>query len=174
MSDFGQRPSGQGHAWRGGWRKRLADLLRRKGFGSLTSYAQAKPLETLGHMVEDLGAGDVAAVQLQWILVEEARKCGTLRECARDLLIRLLREVDGGWPGGNGWEERTDVRFVLIEWGGSLRDEGYNNAMRKIVETLLLETNIPKGWIPEGLNDLRAGALFDKFWPSSTERRGSE
>jgi hypothetical protein len=164
MTDHGRYPGGEGYAWRGDWRKRLSALLEEKGFDSLTSYAQKRPLDTLDDMVSDLGEGDVAPIQLQWVLLEEARKRHELRG-SLDLIVRLLREVKGGWPAGSSWEDQTAVRSALIEWGVSFKGSDHEDVARKMVIAFLSDPGMPAGWRPEGIDDSRITSLFDRFWP---------
>ena len=100
MTDYGKYPAQRGHEWRGDWRQRLLDIIARRGFTTLTSFADAQPGLSLTELADEIGAGDVAPIQIQWILVEEAQQNDTRQRCARDLLVRYLREVREGWPSG--------------------------------------------------------------------------
>lgn len=165
MSDYGSYSSGQGNAWRGDWRVRLLDILRLKGFASLTAFAGTMPLATLEDLVAAIGEGDVAPIQLQWRFVEEAIASNATRECALDLLVRMLHEVKGGWPSDPSWDGQDDVRSSLISWQTSLKGEQYDVLTEKIVHELLEGTSIPPGWLPSGVDDPLLEALFDKHWP---------
>ncbi len=165
MTDYGGYPPGKGYAWRGDWRARLLDLLRMKGFESLTSFALALPFATLDDLVAVIGKGDVAPIQLQWRLVEEARSANSLRECSLDLFVRFLLEARQGWPSDLSWEGQADVRSALISWQSCLNDKKYDALLSKMVLELLDATDIPPGWLPSGVEDPRLVALFGKYWP---------
>lgn len=169
MSDHGSYPPGQGHAWRGDWLARLLDILRSKGFDSLSAFAQTAPNVTLKELASLIGPGDVAPVQLQWRLVEEARGSRKLRECALDLCVRFLNKVPQGWPSDLSWEGQEDVRGALISWQVCLRDEHFDTLLGKMVNELLATTNIPPGWRPSGTEDPRLVALFNKHWPPGSQ-----
>jgi hypothetical protein len=164
MTDHGQYPSGHGYAWRGDWGARLFDIVRSRGFDTLTAFAQAHPLATLGELTSLIGEGDVAPIQIQRVLIEEARESGTLGQCAKGLLVRLLREVKAGWPPDRSWNSQKAVRRRIISWRVSLGDdcdEVANRMMRDLLDTL----DLPAGWLPSGPDDPVITALFERHWP---------
>ncbi len=165
MSDHGTYPGGRGYAWRGDWHRRLHEILVDRGFSSLTDFARTRPTATLKALADELGVGDVAPIQVQWVLVEEARAAGSLAACARDLLVRHLFEVSGGWPAERGYGPQTDIRDSLIAWQGSLREERYDSALAQMTRALLDATDIPAGWQPTGPDDPLIVAQFQRYWP---------
>jgi len=160
-------PPGRGHEWRGDWGRRIFDLLGARGYARLTDFAAAHPNATIFELARELGVGDVAPIQVQWILVDEAREVHDLERCARDLLNRRIREVGGGWPADQGWETQKKIRGALIAWQGCLKDEKYEAALGKMVDELLDATDIPSGWLPSGADDERIAALFRRHWPDT-------
>ena len=165
MTDYGTYPPNYGHEWRGDWLARLLDILRLKGFSSLTAFARTMPSATLDELVAALGEGDVAPVQLQWRLIEEARLSNSTRECALSLFVRFLRRVSQGWPSDLSWNGQRKVRIALISWQTSLEEEHYKSMVQKMVFELLKATDIPPGWLPEGEDDPRVVSLFERHWP---------
>jgi len=165
MTDHGKYPSGRGHAWRGDWHRRMIEILEERGFRSLTAFAQARPDATLGSLATEIGVGDVAPIQVQWVLYEEAKSSGALRPFAADLLVRRLREVEEGWPAGNGYGDQKAVRHQLIAWQGCLRDEGEEARLAQVTRALLDATDIPPGWKPSGPDDPVIVAAFERYWP---------
>ena len=163
--DIGKYPPGYGYAWRGEWGKRISQLFTQRGFHCLTDYARSMPAATLDAMANDLGPGDVAPIQIQWLLIDEAREAGALELCARDLLVRRLQAVPEGWPNGRGWDVQEDVRDELVAWQVSLRDPNYADAMRTMVRELLKSDDIAPGWKPSSTNDPHIAALFERYWP---------
>lgn len=91
-------PPQQGFAWREGWEARLKALLEARGFESVTSFVASAPARSLVSLADELGTGDVAAIQLQWTLLEEAKASDSVEACARDLLVRLMHQhMPAGW-----------------------------------------------------------------------------
>lgn len=165
MTEFRTYTSRRVAAWRRPWPERLLDLVRKKGYESLTSFVLERPLATIPELVAELGEGDVAALQLTWRLVDEARGEDALRECALDLLVRCLRDVEGGWPAESSWEGQARVRIALVRWQSCLEDEALSAFLSKVVVDLLDANGIPPGWLPRGTDDPRLITIFDKRWP---------
>jgi hypothetical protein len=169
MTDHGKYPPGRGHAWRGEWKERLLDLVRSRGFSSATEFAASTPTRTLVQLSGDLGGGDVAPIQIQWALVEEAKEREAVEYCARDLLVRHLHEVAAGWPAEQGWEPQKAVRRALIAWQGCLRDERHDAVLGRITEALLNGNDVPPGWLPNGVDDPIIVRYFERHWPASVD-----
>ena len=165
MSDHGMYPGGRGHSWRGDWHRRMQEILHDRGFATLTDFARSRPAATLKALADELGVGDVAPIQVQWVLVAEARTAGDLEACARDLLVRYLREVTAGWPAEQGYVPQADVRHQLIAWQGAFREERYDSALALMTRALLDATDIPCGWQPAGPHDSIIAAVFERNWP---------
>ena len=166
MTDHGKYPGQRGHAWRGDWHQRLLDIIGSRGFSTLTAFADARPGVSLTELAKEIGAGDVAAIQLQWTFVVEAQQNDTLERCARTLLVRYLREVPEGWPSEHGFDDQSNVRCKLIAWQGCLRREPHDSALALMTRTLLDATDIPAGWQPTGPDDPVIVAQFKRYWPN--------
>lgn len=164
-SRYGTFPADSGHEWRGDWKVRLLDILHIKGFTSLTDFARTAPLATLKELASRIGKGDVAASHLKWQLLAEARSTHTIRECAADLLVRLLRGVNAGWPSAHDNDGQADVFAALTEWRDAFEEEVYQIIAGGIANELLDSSSIPPGWIPKGVRDPRLAVLFEKHWP---------
>jgi hypothetical protein len=162
--DYGSYPAGRGHAWRGDWRARLGDLLATRGFQRLTEYAATRPTATLRALSDELGGGDVAPIQLQWMLVDEARATGQLERCARELLCRQLHELEGGWPSSRDWDVQEGARHALAAWQGFLTDERFGASMERITTALLDEVDLAAGWLPSSAEDPVIVQLFAQHW----------
>jgi hypothetical protein len=165
MIDRGRYPAGQGKEWRGDWRARLRELLAARGFERLTDFANIQPTATLRTLAHELGPGDVAPIQVQWALVDEARAAGQLEGCVRGLLCRHLRESAEGWPSNRDWDAQEHVRNALIAWEGCLPEEGYAQVLAKMTRAMLNTVDIPAGWQPSGPDDQIIVELFEQFWP---------
>jgi hypothetical protein len=162
MSDHGKYSGGQGHEWRGDWAARLRDLLAARGFQRLTDYANTRPTATLDALADDLGVGDVAPIQVQWMLVDEARAAGQLERCARDLLSRRLSGFT--WPADRARDSQKSIRRALLAWQGSLRDADYDVVLERIAVALLDATDIPASWSPNGPDDPIIVDAFERLW----------
>src|SRR5687767_14244335 len=163
-NDTKKYPSGHGYEWRGDWGKRISHLLEQRGFRRLADYARSMPTATLDELADELGPGDVAPIQLQWILIDEAREAGELELCARDLMVRRLQGTKG-WPDSQEWDAQEDVRHALIAWQVSLRDPTYDAIMAEMTKELLVSTDIAPEWKPSSADDQRIVALFERHWP---------
>ncbi len=69
-----------------------------RGYTTVSEFVDAHPLRGLVQLADDLGGGDVAAVQIETVLVDEARSTGTIELRARGELIAAanLTDVDQG------------------------------------------------------------------------------
>lgn len=170
MNDHGKYLGGRGFEWRGDWAVRLRDLLAARGFQRLTDYANTRPTSTLSALADDLGVGDVAPLQVQWVLVDEARAAGQLERCARDLLCRRLSGIGGGWPADRRWDTQKSIRRALLAWQGSLGEARYDEVLQRIAVALLDATDIAPGWSPSSPDDPIIVDVFRRFWAErSTE-----
>lgn len=159
-------PPQQGYAWRAGWESRLQARLEARGFHRLTDYTRTRPAVTLQALAEELGAGDIAPIQLTWTLVKEAKESGDKRSLAIDLLCRNLNGVEAGWPKGRRWEDQEDVTLALTDWEVSLRDLGCEDIVENIITVMLDELDISPGWIPASSDDPILLELFQRCWHS--------
>jgi len=169
MNDPTKFPPQQGFAWRGNWEERLRVLLQDRGFSSVTAYAASRPEATLVELADELGPGNVAAVQLEWRLIAEAETSGTMEQCARSLLARALRrQLPEGWQ-----REWTDVpgdpTTPFFRKVGALSSltvalpEAYEQATLRIREALDA-ADIPQGWLPSGPDDAILVEVFKRNW----------
>jgi hypothetical protein len=169
MSDIGKFPPGHGHAWRGDWRQRLSELLQTRGFTSVSQFADVHPLRSLVQLADDLGGGDVAAVQLETVLLDEARSTGTTERRARDLLARRLATLSGGWPGpaaGRTREQESQVMAALSGWVPKTLPGLTTAHIVAIGVALLRSTELPAGWRPTGPDDPVIVEVFERYWPT--------
>lgn len=164
MSSENEHALHESDAWRVDWQARLQTRLEERGQSCLTDFVRAQPAATLLAIADQLGR-DIAPVQLQWVLIEEAKNSDDVRRCAVDLLCRKLNEVQGGWPPSRDWNDQEDVTFALTAWKVSLRGLGYDDALENIITMLLDELDISPGWIPLSADDQTLTVAFDKHWP---------
>lgn len=151
-------PGGVGFALRQGWPDRLAAILQSRGFSSMREYADANPTRTLVQLADDLGPGDVAAIQLERVLIAGAEATGTLEACVRDLLVRALQTVP--WHKGRDWEAQRDAVFALVDWQSCVDSPHHSAALDEVTNALLDNVDIPAGWIPTSSDDPYIVAAF--------------
>jgi hypothetical protein len=164
MSDIGQFPPGLGYAWRGDWKQRLLDLVQVRGYTSVSEFVDAHPLRGLVQLANDLGGGDVAAVQIETALVEEARSTGRLEPRARDLFCRRLAALSDGWPGPatqRTEDQEARARRALSGWPPHTMPELTREHVVSLGKALLSSTELPRGWRPTGPDDPVVVDLFE-------------
>jgi hypothetical protein len=165
-------PPQRGHAWRDDWQQRLTDLINARGFTSASQFAATRPTASLVELANDLGPGDVAAVQLQWRLLDEAATSHNVAACARDLLVRSLHmDLPEGWR--KDWPfDPKDTKSplarrasALARWESSIatRLTKYRDVVTHI-GTALCEEQFPVGWLPANADDPILVEFFKHHW----------
>src|SRR5690606_28744637 len=85
-------------AWHGDWYERVKQRVKQRGIDTATAFADTQPTTSLLDLADELGKDDVAASQLEKVLIDEAEETGTIERCARSLLVRELHEeLPEGW-----------------------------------------------------------------------------
>lgn len=142
-------PPGRGFAWRGDWQERLRLRLSELGYGSLVEYSSSRPLATFAEMIDELGPGDFAQIQLQRELVRESEIANQSWSCALHMLVKFLRDMPRDWQdqGGFALVER------LVAWQSVLPTYMHKNC-REVTTSLLQDKTIPAGWVPIGVDDV--------------------
>jgi hypothetical protein len=133
----------------GDWRKRIYDLIAEKGYGSLTDFAQVNPIMTFQELAQTLGA-DVAPIQIESLLREEAVESGAFEKFARDTLARRIRQhIPNGWKTGEDFE--FNVARAFASWSAAL-GEPYSEIAHRVWQ-LFQYAIIDVGWAPDGPAD---------------------
>jgi hypothetical protein len=84
--------------WSGDWHGRILERVQHRGFKSVTQYVSNRPGVSLLVLADELGPDDIAAVQIESLLVEEAIRTRTIPHVLRDLLVRELHyALPHGW-----------------------------------------------------------------------------
>jgi len=164
VSDIGQYPRGQGYAWRGDWRQRLLDIVQARGYTSVSEFVDAHPVADLVQLADDLGRGDVAAVQIETALVDEARSTGEVERRARDLFSRRLGALSDGWPGSvteRTADQEARATRALGGWAPHTLPEVTTEHVVALAKAMLSSTELPCGWRPTGPDDPVVVALFE-------------
>jgi hypothetical protein len=149
--------------WYGDWLARIHQRVHALGFSSVSAFADMHPKATLMQLAAELG-DDVAAIQVEGALRDEAEKTGALERFARALLVRYIRnDLPMGWKIGERFD--FDRAGVFANWSAGV--EGLmDKPIRKVVWGRLKDADIPAGWLPESLDDpyieqAFAGVRFD-------------
>jgi len=169
-------------AWQGDWQKRIYDRVVERDFPSLTAFAESRPTATLMQLAEELGAEDIAVVQLESLLRHEARETRRVHRFARSAIVRQIHEYfPRGWmradrpsPGPSSPNEWCRVS-VYATWRGRLGEE-FDSETDKVFG--LLEKTAPVGWLPSGPDDpiivqaFKEGGFPEDVEPGKTVERG--
>ncbi|MCP3141681.1 NUDIX hydrolase [Pyxidicoccus xibeiensis] len=141
-----------GGSWQGNWKARLYERVREHGYESLTAFAEARPTASLIALAEELGADDVAGVQVFSGLVSEAERNNQLTRLVRGQLVReLARYLPMGWPRVLDDDARLEVAIALGQWS-AYTPEPHRECARRAGDALLASPP-PPGWRPLGPDD---------------------
>jgi hypothetical protein len=147
-------------AWQGNWEKRIYGRVFQRDFASLTAFADTRPTVTLEQLARELGPEkDIAPVQVEWLLLDEARKTGRGHRFARPALVRQVHEFfPQGWnradrpsPGPSSPDEWCRVSVYSTWRGGAGLREEYDAETDRVFDSL--ERIAPVGWLPSGPDD---------------------
>jgi hypothetical protein len=142
----------EGRSWLGSWKLRLYERVRERGYDSLTSFANARPTASLIALAEELGEGDINAVQVFSGLVAEAERSHQVTRLVRGQLVRELSEsLPAGWPAVMDRESRFAVAKAIAMWI-SFTPETHEERARRAGDALMA-TPPPPGWRPLGPDD---------------------
>jgi len=168
MTDSTKFPPQQGFAWRGDWKQRLHELLAARGFSSVRSFALSSPTKSFVELAKELGPGDVAAVQLQWSALDEAKAAGEMERMARDLLVRSLHSLlPGGWDTSRIDDAAVMPRVHAISaWSSAISSHfsEYKTLVRSMSQTIMEQDPFPAGWLPVDVNDAILVEFFKRNW----------
>jgi hypothetical protein len=143
-----------GRSWQGDWRARVHERVRARGFTSLTTFADSRPLDSFIQLALALGPADVNASQMQALLREEAEDSGNATRFLRSSLIRRLRErLPLGWADdGDSEPFLSELAGAIASWAtgaeGLINEEDSDRVWQ-----FFRQTYIPAGWLPESPDD---------------------
>lgn len=153
--------------WFGDWHGRVVERVRQRGFETVTQYAGERPGVSLLVLADELGPDDVAATQIQSLLVEEAIRTQTVSYVLRDLLVRELHyALPHGWMHPLDDDSRSKVARALARWETEFqiehRLECFDDEMTFKAGQDLMNAELPAGWLPEGPDDPVIVAFVDR------------
>jgi hypothetical protein len=159
-------PLSFGKTWSGDWYGRILERVQRRGFETVTQYADERPGVALLVLADELGP-NVAAAQIKSVLVQEAIRTRTVPRVLRDLFVRELREsLPGGWKWPLDDASRSEVAGALATWRTELEVEDHldcfdDESTFKAGQDLM-NAELPDGWLPEGPDDPVIIAFVDR------------
>jgi hypothetical protein len=141
-----------GHPWEGNWKARLYERARKRGYDSLTAFAEARPTDSLVALAEELGEDDIAGVQVFSGLVAEAERSHQLTRLVRGQLVReLFACLPNGWPAVLDDDARMEVAIALGQWF-AYTPETHKERVDRVGDALLAKPP-PPGWRPLSPDD---------------------
>ena len=151
-------------AWRGDWYERLKERVRSYGFETVTELADTQPTASLvtltGQLADDR---DIAALQIEKLLIDEAEAMGTMERCARSLLARRIHEeLPEGWH--REWDDDANFRraHAYGSWCAHIPSR-YDQSLDRIGE-VIKTASWPEGWLPAGPDDPILVEFFRQYW----------
>jgi len=153
--------------WSGDWHGRILERVRQRGFESVTQYVSNRPGVSLLVFADELGSDDIAAVQIESLLVEEATRTRTVPHLLRDLLVRELHyALPYGWKYPLDDDSRSRVARALARWETDLQIEHrlkcFDDEMTFRAGQDLMNADLPTGWLPDGPDDPVIVAFVDR------------
>jgi hypothetical protein len=153
--------------WSGDWHGRILERVRQHGFETVTQYVSSRPGVSLLVLADELGSDDIAAVQIESLLVEEAARTRTVPHLIRDLLVRELHyALPYGWKYPLDDDSRSRVARALARWETDLQIEHrlkcFDDEMTFQAGQDLMNAELPTGWLPEGPDDPVIVAFVDR------------
>ena len=153
--------------WSGDWHGRVLERVQQRGFESVTQYASDRPGVSLIVLADELGLNDIAAAQIESVLVDEAIATRTIPHVLRDLLVRELRyALPHGWKYPLDDASRSKVAGALAGWETDLQIahhlDCFNDEMTFKAGQDLMNAELPAGWLPEGPEDPVIVAFVDR------------
>jgi hypothetical protein len=144
----------------------MRQRARELGYGSLTAFAESRPLEAMSKLAHLLAGNSMRNDELARALVYEAEKTGTLERCARGILTRALHvRLPQGWqlawtthPFGTG--PRLVSAFKDLQDALRYRNEPVIAALWDA----LADMSLPEGWLPQGPDDPILIEVFARHW----------
>jgi hypothetical protein len=146
--------------WAGNWQERVYKRLLKVGFSSVILYAKSLPKHTFRELAAPLGE-DVAPVQIEKLLLEEAIETNDFSYFARTCLIRYLRQnLPEGWGVGENLEFRRAYAFAA--WSTAIGEE-FINVADSVWNDLNKPGKVKNRWLPEDVDDVLIDAAFQRL-----------
>ena len=144
----------------------LRDAISSKGFSNPADFFVKYPTASYTTLARTLGPS-IAPLALVKLRYQLARHEGSLREAARESLIRELNgHLKRGW--GVGTNARFHCASAFSFWLNGFKEYAYSGDDESLllkVWDALTSSKPPTGWHPTSCNDPLITAAFEKGWP---------
>jgi len=144
--------------------QKACNALADAGYSALEFLAANPGLSTV-ELTQRLNRG-ANAIGLVNAIYEEAIDADTVRETAKELLIR---KIIAAYPDGWATDPTVDPDIKICRWSGELlehvNDPELFRCAVKIERHLTRDHPPPEGWTPQPQNDPLIDELFDRYWP---------
>jgi hypothetical protein len=155
--------------WSADWRFKVYERLAERGFSQMSEWLAARPGATYAQLAAELG-DDVAPVQVTRLQLAEAVRSGQLKEAAKDVLVRYLREgLPEGWGHMPKELEFSDLKFAQVapfaSWSSQMKEQAFDG-LSAIADSIWegLQSITDSDWVPRDANDPIISAIFDRAW----------
>lgn len=146
------------------FRSEAKEAISATGKTALQLLAEHPDISTI-ELAEQL-SGRVGALGIEMLILEEAEEQGIVRDIAKELLIRSIREnLPHGWIDDGRVHPLCKIsmwEMIVVNYTKVSNREYYTE---RILCDLGIENPPRDGWKPEWPNDPRIDELFDKYWP---------
>lgn len=171
LSSYGEKSVTRdlGKIWHGPWADRVAQSVRRLGFGSMPQFLGTMPARPWAEVARCLG-DHIAPIQIVSVLYAEAKPLGKIRDAAKDALCReIVEELPDGW----GVSENADWKAALAlgTWTSNIMVTGQCPELEPILDRIvdrIRDNPPPAGWRPSGPDDPLITSIFDAEWPEGS------
>src|SRR5688500_4976596 len=135
------------------WRGRIRALIA----SDPTAWAERYPGASFVELAASLGP-DIAAIQVEKILREEAVRRDVLDHFARTCLVRYLRQrMPSGWRGTP--DDNFRLARAFASWSAALGDN-FEQQTDAVWRAINVAGVMPRGWLPQDANDNVIKTIF--------------
>jgi hypothetical protein len=150
--------------WCEDWPRRHLERIRATGSRTIAEFLHRFAALPYHKVVRDL---PIAPMQLKRLQFDEAVANGTVREAAKDLLVRTINEqLKHGWQKGGHW--RFNQAGVYSNFINDLRVHSGDENLKEIGKQVfgaIRQLGPPVDWIPKSTDDPLIVRAFDIGWP---------
>lgn len=143
-----------GSAWTGDWEGRINDFSSRQGYASIWDYLGAHPATPLVDVANTIG--DVAAIQIERLVIPYCLERGLIGECLRDTIVRSIHK-----QVPDGWGSKNDFAHAMAFTGLAAFPQPYSEIGRAIGKSLK-EFPPAQGWLPASRDDAVLMEAFNR------------
>jgi len=143
------------------WRNRIRALIASTGADDSTAWAERKPAASFVELAASL-APDIAAIQIEQILREDAERRNLLDQFARSCLVRYLRQrMPSGWGGTP--DDNFRLARAFASWSAAL-GVNFEQQTDAVWRAINVAGVMRRGWLPQDANDTVIGTIFSGIY----------